>query len=496
MNGSLTMKKYAFLLLLVAILTSCNNPGGRRWIIPVNIDPSDLSYTPAQLERFQIRRDQVLSNLEEGYVILRSNDAGNGDFYDFRPNNYFYYLTGYDASNSYAILSNQDDHTFTMSLPPQNIRMMIYTGESLPAEQVQELFRPDRLISYGEFRTLLDSILQTGAPVYMDRSDRIFYNDLVSWVGEEGVTEFRNVGTLVDELRVIKGSFEVERLQKACDITSRAITNVLKECTPGMYEFEMESIIEGTFLQYGADRSGFPSIVGSGPNSTILHYEVNNRMMENGDLLLMDIGAEYGYYTADITRTIPVNGRFNKEQKTIYQLVLDAQKAAIDLLKPGQMIWDGHMAAKKVIIDGLYSLGLVTDSSSAWQSNFFILYPASHYLGLDVHDVGESGGYPMANHNTPGAKNESRVLEPGMVLTIEPGLYFRERGLEQLYEIYGHRTDSTEIAAFIDQVGPIYEKYINIGVRIEDDILITKDGNINLSRYAPKEIEDIEQIMR
>ncbi len=373
---------------------------------------------------------------------------------------------------------------------------MIYTGEQLPAEQVQELYQPDRLLSYGEFRILVDSILQTGAPVYIDRSDRIFFNELERRIGEEGETEFRNVSGLVDELRVIKGSFEIERLQKACNITSRAIINVLKECTAGMYEFEMESIIEGTFLQYGADRPGFPSIVGSGPNSTILHYEVNNRMMENGDLLLMDIGAEYGYYTADITRTIPVSGRFNKEQKTIYQLVLDAQKAAIEMLKPGLMIWDGHNAAKKVITDGLYLLGLMTDSSSVWQSSFYILYPASHYLGLDVHDVGDYGGYPMARHNASGDMNESRILEPGMVLTIEPGLYFREKGLDQLYELFGHNTDSTEIAAFIEQVGPIYEKYMNIGVRIEDDILITKDGNINLSRYAPKEIDDIEQIMR
>jgi len=490
------MKRYLSLLLLFWILTSCNNPGGRRWIIPVSIDPSDLSYTTAQFERFQMRRDQVLSNLEEGYVILRSNDAGNGGFYDFRPNNYFYYLTGYDAPNSYAIITNQGDHPFTMSLPPQNIRMMIYTGEPLPADQVQELFRPDRLITYGEFRTLADSILQTGAPVYMDRSDRIFYNDLVRWLREEGVTEFRNVADLVDDMRVIKGSFEVERLQKACNITSRAITNVLRACSPGMYEFEMESIIEGTFLQYGADRPGFPSIVGSGPNSTILHYEVNNRMMENGDLLLMDIGAEYGYYTADITRTIPVNGRFNKEQKTIYQLVLDAQKAAIDQLVPGNTIWDGHKAAKEVIIDGLLTLGLITDTSSTWQSSFYILYPSSHYLGLDVHDVGDYGSYPMAHHPVPGTENEGRELEPGMVLTIEPGLYFREKGLDQLYEIHHRNADSTEIADFIEQVGPVYEKYLNIGVRIEDDILITKEGNINLSRYAPKEIEDIEQIMR
>jgi Xaa-Pro aminopeptidase len=219
--------------------------------------------------------------------------------------------------------------------------------------------------------------------------------------------------------------------------------------------------------------------------------------METGDLLLMDIGAEYGYYTADITRTIPVNGKFTDEQRSIYQLVLDAQLAAIEQMKPGNMFMDGHMAAKEVIVQGLSELGLITDPSSPWQIKFYILYPSSHYLGLDVHDVGDMGGsFTRFMSETPLEKIESRMLEPGMVLTIEPGLYFREEGLEQLYQLFGSEADSSEIQRFIEEVGPVYERYLNTGVRIEDDILITTGGNINLSRYAPKEIEDIEQIMR
>jgi Xaa-Pro aminopeptidase len=286
-------------------------------------------------------------------------------------------------------------------------------------------------------------------------------------------------------------------MQKACNITALALTRVLKECEPGMYEFEMEALIEGTFLEYGSAMPGFNSIVGSGPNSTILHYEPNTRLMENGDLLLMDIGAEYGYYTADITRTIPVNGRFSDEQRSIYQLVLDAQLAAIEEMKPGNMYMDGHMAAKDVIVEGLSELGLITDPTSPWQIKFYILYPSSHYLGLDVHDVGEMGGsFGQFMDQTPQKSMESRVLEPGMVLTIEPGLYFREKGLDQLHEIFRDEADSIELDQFIKAVRPVYEKYMNIGVRIEDDILITSSGNINLSRYAPKEIEDIEQLMR
>ena len=219
--------------------------------------------------------------------------------------------------------------------------------------------------------------------------------------------------------------------------------------------------------------------------------------MEDGELLLMDIGAEYGYYSADITRTIPVNGRFTPEQRTIYQLVLDAQLAAIERMKPGNMFMDGHMAAKEVIVKGLTELGLITDPASPWQIRFYILYPSSHYLGMDVHDVGDMGGsFSQFMEQTPLESMESRVLEPGMVLTIEPGLYFREQGLEQIYDIFKEEADSTEIGQFIETVRPVYEQYIHTGVRIEDDILITSGGNINLSRYAPKEIEDIEQIMR
>ena len=161
------------------------------------------------------------------------------------------------------------------------------------------------------------------------------------------------------------------------------------------------------------------------------------------------------------------------------------------------MYMDGHMAAKDVIVEGLTELGLITDPDSPWQIKFYILYPSSHYLGLDVHDVGEMGGsFSSFMEQTPLESQESRVLEPGMVLTIEPGLYFREKGLDQLYEIYGEEVDSLELAQFIKDVGPVYEQYENIGVRIEDDILITPGGNINLSRYAPKEMEDIEQLMK
>ena len=466
-------------------------------MIPVNIDPSDLEYTPSGMESFEGRRQLIADSLGSAYVILRSADQGSFNRHEFRPNNYFYYLTGYAARGSYAILSPDPDPSYTLSVPPQSIRSLIYEGSELSSEEITEKYRPDRTLSYREMRMLIDSIAKSGALIYLDRADRTFLADLQRMAGDQGTLQFRHVGELLDELRLIKDSREVELLQKANNITAKALTNVMKECRPGRYEFEMEAVIEGTFLEYGSAMPGFSSIVGSGPNSTILHYEPNTRKMEDGDLLLMDIGAEYGYYTADISRTIPVNGKFSTEQGTIYQLVLDAQLAAIDRMKPGKMFMDGHMAAKEVIVKGLTELGLITDPGSPWQIKFYILYPSSHYLGMEVHDVGDmEGSFARFMEQTPQESMESRTLEPGMVLTIEPGLYFREKGLEQLHEIFQAEADSMEIDQFIKAVRPVYEQYKNIGVRIEDDILITSEGNINLSRYAPKEIEDIEQLMR
>jgi Xaa-Pro aminopeptidase len=345
---------------------------------------------------------------------------------------------------------------------------------------------------------VLDSLLQSGSLIYLDRTDRTFFAEVSEKAEKAGVSEIKDVSDLLNEMRVLKEPMEIERIQKACNITAKALTHVMKECSPGAYEFEMESIIEGTFLQNGSAMPGFNSIVGSGPNSTTMHYEPNTRMMEDGDLLLMDVGAEYGYYTADITRTIPVNGKFSKEQKAIYQLVLNGQLAAIDQMTPDHDFLDAQLAARKVITEGLVQLGLITDPDASWQTSFYTIHGFSHYLGLDVHDVGKTGltRSSYRNNSSIPREVESRALEPGMVITIEPGVYIREEGLDQLHEMYGSEVDSLEIAAFVDAVQSEFKKYIHIGVRIEDDVLITGEGNIVLSRYAPKEINDIEQLMR
>ena len=475
------MKKYLSLFIYLSILSGCTNPGGRNWMIPVTIDPSDLDYTASHMESFEGRRQQILDSLSNSYVILRSADQGSSNRHEFRPNNYFYHLTGFAARGSYAVLSGNSEISYILSAPPQNLRMQIYDGKVMDTDEILEKYKPDQAYSYRDMRALIDSLARSGAIIYMDKSDRTFLRDLQDRADDEGSTQIRHIGDLVDELRVIKEPLEVEYMQKACNITAQALTNVMKNCKPGMYEFEMEAVIEGTFLEYGAAMPGFNSIVGSGPNSTTLHYEPNTRLMEEGDLLLMDIGAEYGYYTADISRTIPVNGKFSARQREIYELVLEAQKAAIEQMVPGRLHADSHDTVKAVINRGLSELGLITDPESDWQVTFYTIHGTSHFLGMDVHDVGDY---------------HERVLEPGMVLTIEPGIYFRENALEQAQAMFINDADSVEIADFVAQIAPVYEQYLNTGVRTEDDILITTSGNINLSRYAPKEIEDIEQIMR
>lgn len=491
------MKKYLLFLLLFSILTNCSDPGGRSWIIPLSIDDSVLVYTPEQLEGFEKRRAEVLEKMEPGYLILKSADQGSYNRHEFRTNNYFYYLSGYEAWDSYLILDKNDGKKFLLTLPEKNIRREIYDGEGVPEKKLQSVYGADKVLSYSETKEFIFEMIESGKALYLDMGNRELMDEISMLAGSDARPDIRDAARILDEMRLIKNSMELERIQKACNITAMSLLRVMNRCKAGLHEYEMEAVIEGCFLEYGSAMPGFPSIVGSGPNSTTLHYEPNTRLMENGDLLLMDIGADYGYYTADISRTIPVSGKFSTEQRAIYQLVLDAQLSAIKEMKPGKGVRDGHWRGREVMGKGLADLGLVTDAESDWQLEFYCIHGSSHYLGMDVHDVGyyesdpgPDGDYRMQNTGS------GRILEPGMVLTIEPGIYIRENGLEQLGEIFESRVDSSELAEFAEAIRPVYEKYLNTGVRIEDDILITKEGNLVLSRYAPKEINDIEQLMR
>ena len=269
---------------------------------------------------------------------------------------------------------------------------------------------------------------------------------------------------LVHDMRLIKSSQEIRSMRKAAAISAEAHCRAMRHCKPGMMEYQLEAELLHTFMYHGARSPAYASIVGSGANGCILHYVENSAKMKDGDLVLIDAGAEVDCYAADISRTFPVNGRFSRAQKALYELVLAAQGAAIEQVRPGNHWNDPHEAAVRVLTEGLKELGLLKGhlktllKKQAYRR--FYMHRTGHWLGMDVHDVGD---YKI--------DDEWRVLEPGMTLTVEPGLYIP--------------AGSKGVA----------KKWWNIGIRIEDDVLVTKDGHEILSAGVPKTVAEIEALM-
>jgi len=266
-------------------------------------------------------------------------------------------------------------------------------------------------------------------------------------------------------MRLFKRVDEIRTMRRAAKISSQAHIRAMQACKPGMYEYQVEAELLHEFRRNGSQYPAYPSIVGSGANGCILHYIENNAQMKDGDLLLIDAGCELDGYASDITRTFPVNGKFSPEQKAIYEIVLAAQHAAIEQVRPGNHWNDPHEAAVKVLVDGLLDLkllkGKADDIIEKQEYRKFYMHRTGHWLGMDVHDVGD--------YKVDGIW---RLLEPGLVLTVEPGLYIAE-----------------------GQKG-VDKRWWNIGIRIEDDVLVTKSGNEILSIDAPKAIDDIEAVMQ
>ncbi len=277
-------------------------------------------------------------------------------------------------------------------------------------------------------------------------------------------TEIVDPAVLTEEMRLVKDADEIAAIDRAVRITKDGLVRAMRECRPGMREYELEARISYAYRSQGAERHAFQPIVGSGPNATTLHYVSNDRVIEDGDLVLVDTGAELGYYAADVTRTFPASGKFSPAQRRIYEIVLASQLAAITHTRPGVTIGDVHKKTVEVLVDGLLACGLLSgDRAEILEKQAhkrFYPHRTSHWLGMDVHDVGRY-------YLKPG---EQRPLEPGMVITIEPGLYIPVTG---------------DLAR---------EEYRGIGVRIEDDVLVTRDGCRVMSADVPKTVEQIEAI--
>ncbi len=282
--------------------------------------------------------------------------------------------------------------------------------------------------------------------------------------GAIALDEFISLNHFLHEMRLYKSSYEIKLMRQAAKISAKAHIQAMKNCKPGMYEYQLEGELISEFIKNGARYTAYPPIVGSGQNACILHYTNNSDKMIDGDLLLIDSGAEYQCYASDITRTFPVNGKFSSAQRDIYNLVLSAQTAALNEIKPGKYWNDPHDAAVKVLTEGMVNLGILKGDPEELIKNKdytkYYMHRTGHWLGMDVHDVGD---YKL--------DGEWRMLEAGMVMTVEPGLYLsaNSQGLSEHWQ--------------------------NIGVRIEDDVLVTKDGYDILSKDTPKTIDEIEELM-
>ncbi|MFH0762050.1 MAG: aminopeptidase P family protein [Bacteroidota bacterium] len=422
----------------------------------------------AQTDPYQARRDKLIEKTDKGLIIVVNN--GGQDYVTTTGENMnFYYLTGINIIDDVLVIDGKKGQS------------TIYR-KTRPWGPPPEAPAGFELKTTEDFAKDLPRLLYGYAVLWMEMGQLKLLDQ--AGFGLMRLETIRNITPLINGMRPVKDELETARIRKAAQITAMGVVEAMKASEPGMNEKDIELILDYTWKKLGSTGIGFGSIIGSGPNSTIIHYDTNTRTMQTGDMLVTDVGAELEYYTADITRTFPVSGKFTQEQKDIYNIVLRAQKAAIEAMKPGNTVNDVHKAITRNLNQGLYELGLITDTTQAWQNSIWIIHGWGHHIGLAVHDV--SGPY------VPG---KPEVLEPGMIYTVEPGLYFPERHLETDYSRMRGFTQE-QWKAFIEKVEPIFKKYVNIGVRIEDDVLITPTGNEVITSEVPKEVAEIEALMK
>ena len=429
-------------------------------------------------EVYARRRGEFMRRMEGGVAILRAAPIAVRSHdveYPFRQDNDFLYLTGFPEPEATCILAPGAEHPYTLLVRPRDPEKETWTGRRAGVDGAKTVYGADAAYTIDELDARLPKLVEHAAVLYYapgrDQrfNARIF--ELFGWARDNharsgaGPRGLLDPGAILHDMRLFKAPEEVDALERAIAIAAEAHTSAMRETRPGAFEYEIEALIDYTFRRRGATGPAYPSIVASGPNATILHYVENTRRMRDGELLLIDAGAEYGGYCADVTRTFPVGTRFEGRPRALYDVVLAAQEAAIATVRPGASFDDPHQRALDVLVDGLRELGLVREEhdaaieSGAYRR--FYMHRTSHWLGMDVHDVGV---YRV--------DDKPRALAPGMVLTVEPGLY---------------------VAPDSEQVAP---EWRGIGIRIEDDVLVTPEGNRVLSAAVPKHVPDVEALRR
>jgi Xaa-Pro aminopeptidase len=468
------------------------------------------------------RRERVAKSVgPQSFVILFSTEPrvyANDVDYPYRQENNLYYLTHLKQKGAtLVLLPGNTKLREILFMPRRNPAAETWTGHMYSAEEANQLSGIREIWDFREFEPFIKAI--RNRQPYRPKPENIFMSDLPAdmpltndhgytalfdaaakgeagvymlvpgqgdsreykqeqhfasdWAGTASGYSVKNAWPIFTEMRLAKSPMELRVLQHAIDISIEAHQRAWAMASTAKWEYEVDAVMAYTMKLRNADNWGYPDIVGCGPNATTLHYIESQGPVKPSELLLMDVGAEYDHYTADITRTFPVNGKFTPLQAAVYQIVYDAQEAVAKATKPGATLSDVNRAGTEVVKDGLLKLGLITDKNSM-QHRVWFMHGTSHWLGMNVHDVG--GGRPMV---------------AGSVFTNEPGIYIRLDALDQMP--FGWKTEDWE--KFKTAVRPAFEKYKGIGVRIEDDMLVTADGVRWMSEALPRKISDIEDFI-
>ncbi|MBD2387999.1 aminopeptidase P N-terminal domain-containing protein [Cylindrospermum sp. FACHB-282] len=432
---------------------------------------------------YRQRREQLMAKIGNGTAIFRSAPMAvmhNDVEYVYRQESDFFYLTGFNEPQTVAVLApHHPEHRFVLFVQPKDREKEVWSGYRCGVDAAKEIYGADAAYPIAE----LDEKL----PQYLEKCDRIYYhlgrdrpfndNILGHYQGllrtypkrGTGPIAIEDTGPILHSMRLIKSQAELDLMRQAVAIATEAHNHALKITAPGRYEYEIQAEIEHIFRLRGGMGPAYPSIVAAGANACVLHYIENNCQMQDQDLLLIDAGCAYGYYNSDITRTFPVNGKFTPEQKILYEIVLEAQEKAIAQVQPGNPFTAPHDTAVRVLTEGLVEIGILKGEIDKLieeeKYKPFYMHRTSHWLGLDVHDVG------LYQHG----EDKPQLLQSGQVLTIEPGLYI---------------VPDTKPAEDQPEIDP---RWVGIGIRIEDDVLVTPDGNEVLTAGVPKAVNEVER---
>ena len=521
----MSLRIAAVALLCVCALSSSpafrSGSGGARAAVQTQVireaPPAPVFREEERHAELRARRDRVAARMGPNSVLVLfsaeprvyTNDVD----YEFRQENNLYYLTALRQQGATLVMvpGNTTGPREILFLPRRNPAAETWTGHMYSPEEARQVSAVDEIWEAKEFEPFMRAVrtrrayrpadagvLLSAAPpaqpagfdalfgamargeatLYLllpgGESSREFRQEqefAAAWAKTAAGLNVRTAWPIFVELRARKSPYELRLMQHAVDISIEGHQRAQAVAPRSRWEYEVEAELDYTFKRRNADNWGYPSIVGSGPNATTLHYVESQGRVRPGDLILIDAGAEYDHYSADVTRTFPAGGKFSPAQAEIYNVVLAAQEAAFRAIRPGAHFSDAHNAAADVIRDGLLRLGLVTDRNSD-QYRVWFMHGTSHFLGMNVHDVSPRGGR----------------LEAGMVFTVEPGIYVRSDALE-------HLPKTPENEKFVAAVRPAFEKYKGIGVRIEDVVVVTPDGFRNLSAALARTIPEIEAFM-